>query len=78
VRRCGCVRDPDRDNYLCTTVPQAPCERWVAAGAQAARHVLHLSYTPLLEEDVLWVLWCRGGGDRALAEDLYALVAGDG
>jgi hypothetical protein len=57
--------------------PQPPSDRWVDAGAAAAEHLLDHGCTPILGDDVLCALWCRGGGDRALAEDLYALAAGD-
>jgi hypothetical protein len=56
---------------------EPPSDRWVDAGAAAAHHILDVAgCTPILDEDVLCALWCRGGGDRALAQNLYDLVGG--
>jgi hypothetical protein len=72
---CGC-RDPwtcdctenlfDRDGF----------DRWVDAGGAAARHLLEVGCTPILETDVLQALWRRGGPERALAQHLFALAGG--
>jgi hypothetical protein len=52
-------------------------EKFIDAGAQAARHLLEIGLTPLLEVDVLHALHKRGGHDRQLARELYELVGGD-
>jgi hypothetical protein len=71
--RCGCPK-----SWPCGCGEQPPSDRWIDAGAAAARHLLGIGCTPILQQHVLCALWRRGGGARALAEDLYALVAGDG
>jgi hypothetical protein len=48
----------------------------VAAGADAARHLLEIGFVPLLEADTLRALYARGGADRQLARELFDL-AGD-
>jgi hypothetical protein len=53
---------------------QPPSKAWVNAGAAAAEHLLDHGCTPILADDVLCALWCRGGGDRALAQNLYDLA----
>lgn len=54
----------------------AASARWVDAGAAAASHLLALGYVPLLEAEVLEILWRRGGNDRRLAQQLYQLTGG--
>jgi hypothetical protein len=71
--RCGCPK-----SWPCDCGDQPPSDHWVDAGAAAARYLLHRGCFPLLGQDVLCALWRRGGGARALAENLYALAAGDG
>jgi hypothetical protein len=53
-------------------------DRWVDAGADAARHILDIGCVPLLELDTQRALWRRGGDDRELACELFELVGGDG
>ena len=52
-------------------------EKFIDAGAQAARHLLEIGLTPLLEDVVLAALYARGGDDRALAQELYGLAGGE-
>ena len=68
---CGCRDLP------CRCQRAAPSERMVDAGRAAAVHLLGHGLTPILDRDVLRALWRRGGHDRRLAQDLYALVGGD-
>jgi hypothetical protein len=57
--------------WPCDCGGEPPADRWVDAGAAAARHLLNIGCTPILQQHVLCALWCRGGGDRALAQNLY-------
>ena len=70
--RAGCPT-----SWPCDCDQAPPCDRWVDAGAAAASHLINLGCTPLLPQEVLCALWRRGGGDRALAENLYELAAGE-
>ncbi|HYQ36847.1 MAG TPA: hypothetical protein VER10_13375 [Mycobacterium sp.] len=70
--RCGCP-----NSWPCDCGEAPPSDRWVNAGAAAASHLLDIGCTPLLPQKVLCALWRRGGGDRALAENLYELAAGE-
>ena len=69
---CGCCSDPLP--CRCTRPPLS--DRWVDAGADAARHVLANGCVPLLELEVLRALYRRGGDDRQLAQELYELAGG--
>ena len=66
------------DPWLCRCTRPPLSDRWVDAGAAAARHILETGLLPLLEDAVLHALHARGGDDRALAQELYELVGGDG
>jgi hypothetical protein len=68
---CGC-----RDPWPCRCADPPPSERMVDAGAAAARHLIELGLTPILETAVLRALWRRGGRDRVLAANLYDLAGG--
>ena len=69
--RCG----PDPWTYRCTR--PAPSDRWIDAGADAARHIIIATgCAPILRPDTLTALHKRGGDDRALAERLHALTGG--
>lgn len=76
---CGCIRDPDHDQHHCPRSRHRgeDFDHWVDAGAQAARHILDLGYTPLLRPDTLRALHARGGDDRRLAQKLFELAGGD-
>ena len=50
-------------------------ERWIDAGADAARHILRIGLVPMLEPGTLRALHKRGGRDRELARRLWELVA---
>jgi hypothetical protein len=70
---CSC-----RDPWTCpeNRLGRDGFDRWVDAGATAARHLLQCGCTPILEPDVLQALWWRGGDERALAQRLYELAGG--
>ena len=67
-----------RDPWPCRCARPPLSEKFIDAGAQAAHHLLDVSCAPLLELDVLRALHKRGGDDRQLARELYALAGGDG
>jgi len=69
---CGCVRYPAFDRHRCYGQLS---ERMVAAGAQAARHLIELGLPPLLGDvELLRRLWARGGPSRALAQEALRAV----
>jgi hypothetical protein len=68
---CYCGEKPP--SRCCGDEP--PADRWVDAGRAAARHLIDAGYTPILQQQVLCALWRRGGGDRALAQNLYDLAS---
>jgi hypothetical protein len=72
---CGC-----RDPWLCDCTENLfgrdGFDRWVEAGAAAARHLLARDLTPMLDGGTVRALWRRGADDRALAQHLFDLAGG--
>ncbi len=48
----------------------------VDAGALAARHLIALGHTPLLDIEVMQAMWRRDGADRRLAQQVHQLTGG--
>lgn len=69
---CGCA-----DPWTCRCTDPPLTQRAVDGYRDAARYVMDTTgCTPLIPVEVLRALFRRGGGDRALAEQLHAAVGG--
>jgi hypothetical protein len=70
---CGCRRDPEYDRHRCDGEIS---DHVAQAGAQAARHLIGVGFTPIVGIETLRALHRRGGHDRKLAQELYDLAGG--